>query len=109
MRAFVCTHGCALQAALQLGLRASRRPAGYWDSLEVLDMELDAFIAGQHPTVSTPQSAWLGWHEYKHTEVAVLSCCAALVLHRCFEHALSMRHLFVAPLCVCPTPHLSSA
>jgi hypothetical protein len=34
------------QAALQLGLRATRRPAGYWDSLEVLDLELDALIAG---------------------------------------------------------------
>lgn len=35
-----------LQAALLLGLRAARRPAGYWDSLEVLDAELDAFVAG---------------------------------------------------------------
>jgi hypothetical protein len=37
---------CGAQAALQLGMRAARRPAGYWSSWEVLDMELDAFIAG---------------------------------------------------------------
>jgi hypothetical protein len=36
-----------LQAALLLGLRATRRPAGYWDSLEVMDAELDAFVAGE--------------------------------------------------------------
>ncbi|KAF6260236.1 hypothetical protein COO60DRAFT_1637771 [Scenedesmus sp. NREL 46B-D3] len=34
------------EAALLLGLRATRRPAGYWDSLEVMDAELDAFVAG---------------------------------------------------------------
>lgn len=39
-------HVLLTQAALQLGLRATRRPAGYWDSLEVLDLELDALIAG---------------------------------------------------------------
>ena len=42
---------CGVQAALQLGMRAARRPAGYWSSLEVLDMELDAFIAGRHNNI----------------------------------------------------------
>lgn len=46
MPTWLCA-ACCLQAALQLGMRATRRPAGYWSSLEVLDMELDAFIAGQ--------------------------------------------------------------
>jgi hypothetical protein len=38
---------CLLQAALLLGLRATRRPAGYWESLEVMDAELDTFVAGE--------------------------------------------------------------
>lgn len=45
--------GCAsvMQVALELGLQADRRPVGYWDSLEMLDAELDAFIAGEGDTL----------------------------------------------------------
>jgi hypothetical protein len=67
---------CTLQAALQLGLRASRRPAGYWDSLELLDMELDAFIAGQQGLEQGPAPQYtdcLMRFQHNRTDVFVQS------------------------------------
>jgi hypothetical protein len=45
MRVYVCDP-LSVQAALQLGMRFTRHPTGYWDSLDMVDAELDAFIAG---------------------------------------------------------------
>lgn len=44
----VCCCFSAYQAALMLGYRCSQRPKGYWDSLEMLNMEIDEFIAGKN-------------------------------------------------------------
>lgn len=51
-----------LQTALLLGYRSSRRPEGYWDSLELLDAELEEFIAGMQTRcrlISSVHACWV--------------------------------------------------
>jgi hypothetical protein len=67
----LCLSHCLFtQAALLLGLRATRRPAGYWDSLEVMDAELDAFVAGErHSTLTASNMSTVhaarGWCQWE--------------------------------------------
>jgi hypothetical protein len=100
-----------VQAALQLGLRATRRPVGYWDSPEVLDMELDVFIAGDTCQCAQTDShaagsCWCGRHIDRLKGVL---CMLTGLYWRCWtlSRAHSLRRLVVCtqPCCQTPGPH----
>lgn len=44
------------QAALLLGLRSRRRPPGYWEQLELLGAELEAFVWGSWLALPDPEA-----------------------------------------------------
>ncbi|KAG1668849.1 hypothetical protein FOA52_004944 [Chlamydomonas sp. UWO 241] len=44
------------EVAVELGMRARRRPAGYWENLGHLDSELRAFVAGQWVELTAPDT-----------------------------------------------------
>lgn len=50
---------CTLQVALRCGYRSLTRPAGYWEAIENLELELDTFVEGSwvqlpHPDTGRP-------------------------------------------------------